>query len=127
MPPIGRLVRHPERSTPAKRACGVEGPLCCDESRAISATIYNHLASKPLPMTTKSRKNPLLVALIVPFFAALAVASDTKPLLTLDEFFNAVDFTRVQLSPDGHMVVIATSRADWKAQRFREDLWLWRD
>jgi len=31
------------------------------------------------------------------------------------------------LSPDGHMVVIATTRADWDAQRFREDLWLWRD
>ena len=25
------------------------------------------------------------------------------------------------------MVVIATSRADWDAERFREDLWLWRD
>jgi dipeptidyl aminopeptidase/acylaminoacyl peptidase len=33
----------------------------------------------------------------------------------------------VQLSPDGQMVVIATSRADWNAERVREDLWLWRD
>ena len=63
----------------------------------------------------------LLIAAATPAFAA------DKPRLTLDEFFNAVDFTRVELSSDGHMVVIATSRADWKAQRFREDLWLWRD
>ena len=54
-------------------------------------------------------------------------ASSAKPRLTLDEFFNAVDFSRVALSPDGRNVVIATSRADWNAQRFREDLWLWRD
>ena len=45
----------------------------------------------------------------------------------LDEFFNAVDFSGVALSPDGHMVAIATTRADWNAQRFRDDLWLWRD
>ncbi len=67
----------------------------------------------------------LLVAAATPALAAGSSAS--KPRLTLDEFFNAVDFSRVELSPDGHMVVIATSRADWKAQRFREDLWLWRD
>jgi dipeptidyl aminopeptidase/acylaminoacyl peptidase len=53
--------------------------------------------------------------------------ASSKPRLTLDEFFNAVDFSSVALSPDGHTVVIATTRADWKAQRFREDLWLWRD
>ena len=54
-------------------------------------------------------------------------ASGSKPRITLDEFFNAVDFSKVALSPDGHMVAIATTRADWDAQRFREDLWLWRD
>jgi len=54
-------------------------------------------------------------------------ASGSKPRVTLDEFFNAVDFSKVALSPDGHMVAIATQRADWDAERFREDLWLWRD
>ncbi len=59
----------------------------------------------------------------------LAAASSTGATarLTLDEFFSAVDFSGIALSPDGHMVAIATSRADWNAQRFREDLWLWRD
>ena len=38
-----------------------------------------------------------------------------------------MDFGKVALSPDGHMVAIATERADWDAERFREDLWLWRD
>ena len=70
----------------------------------------------------------LSLLLIVGTPAALASgSSSSKPRLTLDEFFSAVDFSRVQLSPDGHMVVIATSRADWNAERFREDLWLWRD
>jgi dipeptidyl aminopeptidase/acylaminoacyl peptidase len=50
-----------------------------------------------------------------------------KPRITLDEFFNAVDFSKVALSPDGHMVAIATGRADWDNERFRQDLWLWRD
>ena len=67
----------------------------------------------------------LLIAAATTAFAA--GSSTDKPRLTLDEFFNAVDFSRVELSADGHMVVIATSRADWKTQRFRDDLWLWRD
>jgi dipeptidyl aminopeptidase/acylaminoacyl peptidase len=50
-----------------------------------------------------------------------------KPRVTLDEFFNSVEFGKVVLSPDGHIVVIATERADWDAERFRDDLWLWRD
>jgi dipeptidyl aminopeptidase/acylaminoacyl peptidase len=54
-------------------------------------------------------------------------ASGGKPRVTLDEFFNSVEFSRVALSPDGHMVAIATERADWEGERFREDLWLWRD
>jgi len=54
-------------------------------------------------------------------------ASGSKPRITLDEFFNAVDFSAVALSPDGHTVAIATDRADWKNERFRQDLWLWRD
>jgi len=80
------------------------------------------------------RRQPCLPAAVVLLFIAGAISSAfagqpaaNNSRLTLDEFFNAVDFTRVELSPDGHMVVIATSRADWKAQRFREDLWLWRD
>lgn len=66
-----------------------------------------------------------LTALTLPVTAQ--ASSGSKPRLTLDEFFNAVDFSHVALSPDGHMVVIATSRADWENERFREDLWLWRD
>jgi dipeptidyl aminopeptidase/acylaminoacyl peptidase len=69
----------------------------------------------------------LLALLTVASLLGAAHASDAKPRLTLDEFFNAVDIDRVALSPDGHTVVIATTRADWDAQRFREDLWLWRD
>ena len=72
------------------------------------------------------------LALVVVLATSLALpaaqaASDSKPRITLDEFFNAVDFSHVALSPDGHMVAIATDRADWENERFRQDLWLWRD
>ena len=59
--------------------------------------------------------------------ASLAAAQTTKPPLTLDEFFNSVDIRSVRMSPDGRAVVIETSRADWEANRFRTDLWLYRD
>ncbi|MHB8216561.1 MAG: S9 family peptidase [Candidatus Sulfotelmatobacter sp.] len=58
--------------------------------------------------------------------ASLAFA-DNKPKLTLDEFFNAVSYPTVALSPDGNSVVIATERADWDQQIFRTDLWLYHD
>src|ERR1700731_4110811 len=64
-------------------------------------------------------------------FALLCFSSPTfagtKPKLTLDEFFNAVSFSTVALSPDGNSVVIAVERADWDQQIFRSDLWLYRD
>src|SRR5664279_1537910 len=61
------------------------------------------------------------------FCAAVAAAQTSKPLMSLDEFFNAVDIRNVRTSPDGHAVVIETARADWDADRFRNDLWLYRD
>ena len=58
--------------------------------------------------------------------ASLAFAQ-SKPKLTLDEFFNSVSFSSVELAPDGNSVVIETERADWDQQIFRTDLWLYRD
>ena len=58
---------------------------------------------------------------------ALLVAAETKPKLTLDEFFNSVSFPALELSPDGNSVVIAAERADWDQQIFRSDLWLYHD
>ena len=55
------------------------------------------------------------------------VARAAKPPLTLDEFFNAVDLRSVEMAPDGRSVVIETRRPDWTANRFRSDLWLYRD
>ncbi len=69
---------------------------------------------------------PLPFALVVVLAIAFAQAAD-KPKLTLDEFFNYVDITSVKLSPDGKAVVIATDRADWEQNIFRDDLWLYRD
>ena len=58
---------------------------------------------------------------------AVVVLAQSKPKLTLDDFFNSVSFRSVELSPDGNSVVIATDRADWDQQIFRTDLWLYRD
>ncbi|HVN22105.1 MAG TPA: hypothetical protein VMU05_25185, partial [Dongiaceae bacterium] len=58
---------------------------------------------------------------------ALSALTQSKPKLTLDDFFNAVSFRSVELSPDGNSVVIATDRADWDQQIFRTDLWLYRE
>lgn len=58
---------------------------------------------------------------------SLFSAAQNKPLLTLDDFFDSVSIDSVRLSPNGGSVVIATSRADWDKNRFREDLWLYRE
>ncbi len=59
-------------------------------------------------------------------FTSLASA-DSKPKLTLDDFFNSVSYPSLAISPDGNSVVIVTERADWDQQIFRKDLWLYRD
>lgn len=53
-------------------------------------------------------------------------SAQSKPKVTLDEFFNSVSFASVEISPDGKSVVIGTERADWDQQIFRKDLWLYR-
>jgi dipeptidyl aminopeptidase/acylaminoacyl peptidase len=71
------------------------------------------------------RKTVLLPLLVVLILAS--AQADAKPKLTLDKFFSYVAFSGVKLSPDGHSVVIATDRAVWEQNIFREDLWLYRD
>ncbi|HTG60951.1 MAG TPA: hypothetical protein VMG63_16270, partial [Terriglobia bacterium] len=68
----------------------------------------------------------LVVAAAIPWSICFAIGAE-KPLLTLDEFFNSVDIAAVEISPDGRAVVVETSRADWEQNRFRSDLWLYRD
>jgi dipeptidyl aminopeptidase/acylaminoacyl peptidase len=67
----------------------------------------------------------VLSALFV--FLSFSAANAEKAKLTLDEFFNAVSFNSVDVSPDGHAVLIGTDRADWDRNSFRDDLWLYRD
>jgi dipeptidyl aminopeptidase/acylaminoacyl peptidase len=66
---------------------------------------------------------------IIMFAAVICVSSHAadKPKLTLDEFFNYVDYPAIRISPDGHAVVIEAERADWDQSIFRKDLWLYRD
>jgi dipeptidyl aminopeptidase/acylaminoacyl peptidase len=67
---------------------------------------------------------PLIALLLT--LVCFACAAD-KPKITLDEFFNYVEFSAVQMSPEGNSVVIAADRADWDRQIFQTDLWLYRD
>ncbi len=59
------------------------------------------------------------------FSASTTSSAQKKPALTLDAFLNSVAFPDLAISPDGNEVVIQVERADWKANRFREDLWLY--
>jgi acylaminoacyl-peptidase len=68
----------------------------------------------------------VLAPLVLLAFVGPLCAAD-KPPLTLDEFFNSVDITSVQISPDGHAVAIGTTRADWDHNAYRDDIWLYRD
>ena len=70
------------------------------------------------------RKLPFLLA--VGIACATTLFAQSKPKLTLDDFFNSVSYPSVELSPDGNSVVIETERADWDQQIFRKDLWLYR-
>src|ERR1700730_1928422 len=67
------------------------------------------------------------IIFLIVISCALTVAAQSKPKLTLDEFFNSVSFPALEISPDGDSVVIETERADWDRQIFRTDLWLYRD
>ena len=67
------------------------------------------------------------IAVVIVLACSFVLRAQNKPKLTLDEFFNVVDFPEVEVSPDGHFVVIDAERADWDQQIFRSDLWLYRD
>lgn len=53
--------------------------------------------------------------------------AQTKTSLSLDDLFSFTQIRSARLAPEGRVAVIATTRADWKANRFRDDLWFWRD
>ena len=71
------------------------------------------------------QKTPILIVMLLS--CALVALAQSKPKLTLDEFFNSVGVTGLEISPDGNSVAIAAERADWDQQIFRSDLWLYRD
>jgi acylaminoacyl-peptidase len=82
---------------------------------------------KHIPSVRLTGRLYLSLALLLGLSLVSALDAAEKPPLTLDDFFNSVEITSVRLAPDGKSVVIATSRADWKQNRFRTDLWLYRD
>ncbi len=78
-----------------------------------------------------SRLLPLAFALLTASLSAQTPATQTpatqtKPPLTLDAYFAEAEYSSARLAPDGAAAVIAVREPDWMANRFREDLWLWR-
>src|SRR5437868_225990 len=71
------------------------------------------------------QKSAVVLALLA--LSTVLAFAEGKPKLTLDEFFNAVSFSGLEISPDGNSVVIGVERADWDQKIFRSDLWLYRD
>jgi dipeptidyl aminopeptidase/acylaminoacyl peptidase len=71
-------------------------------------------------------RSRIVLAALLFTLGCFASAAD-KPKITLDEFFNYVEFSGVQISPDGNSVVVAADRADWDRQIFQTDLWLYRE
>ncbi len=71
---------------------------------------------------------PLLVLLCAALCVAAVAQTPGPPAgkLGLDQFFEFTSYSKVAVSPDGRNVVLATERPDWKAQRYRQDLWIWR-
>jgi dipeptidyl aminopeptidase/acylaminoacyl peptidase len=71
-----------------------------------------------------------MCAVIVTFFLPSGIGAagpgSEKPPVTFDEFFDSVTFGAVRISPDGDSIAIQADRADWDANRFRSDLWLYR-
>ena len=64
---------------------------------------------------------------VVLLISTVPIGRCQRPPLALDDFFNAVEIHSLEISPDGHAVVIETVRPDWTGDRFRHDLWLYRD
>src|SRR3954466_11063433 len=62
----------------------------------------------------------LLIALV----ASTSAQTAAKPRMSFDEFFNGTDITDVNISPDGHAVLIGTSRPAWDQEGNRRDIGL---
>ncbi|CAF5178551.1 unnamed protein product, partial [Rotaria magnacalcarata] len=65
----------------------------------------------------------LFLLLVLKFFS-YSSAQD-KPKLTLDEFFNYVEYPTVIFSPTGQHLLIETLQPSWETNSYSHDLWLY--
>jgi dipeptidyl aminopeptidase/acylaminoacyl peptidase len=73
------------------------------------------------------RLKAVLVGVAYLAFTSASVWAQQLPRITSDEFFNSVTITTVKISPDGRSVLIGTRRPDWENNRFRRDIWIYRE
>jgi dipeptidyl aminopeptidase/acylaminoacyl peptidase len=72
-------------------------------------------------MLTIEMKLYLLFVLILKLRSSI----QTKPTLTLDEFFDYTSFPSLSLSPNGQNLLIQTLRPSWDSNSFENSLWLY--
>src|SRR5689334_23267620 len=72
-------------------------------------------------------RKALLSTIFCLVVTSAALWAQQKPQPTLDEFFNSVSITALKISPDGNSVLIGTRRAEWNNDRFRRDIWIYRE
>src|SRR6202140_3875282 len=126
-----RLIPARPRTTRSKTpSLPSDGP---DKRPTYLGTASTHLPRtnpalyKPCSHWDSMRIHKTVFIVVIVTGCALIVAAQSKPKLTLDEFFNSVNFPALEISPDGNSVVIETERADWDQQICRTDQWFYRD
>ncbi|MBW4026763.1 MAG: S9 family peptidase [Acidobacteria bacterium] len=76
-------------------------------------------------MPTERLSRFLAASLLSMLAAGASLHAQQRPPISLDEFMSATEVTGARLSPSGEAAVISTSTADWKNNRFNDELWLW--
>ncbi|CAF1341966.1 unnamed protein product [Rotaria sp. Silwood1] len=51
--------------------------------------------------------------------------NNSKPVLTLDEFFNYTKFPSLTFSPNGQYLLIQKNRPSWNSNSYENSLWLY--
>lgn len=67
----------------------------------------------------------LALAFAISLLPLTLSAQEKKKTITLDEYLNTTEIHAVRISPDGTAAVIETEAPDWKANTYRDDLWIW--
>ncbi len=77
-------------------------------------------------ITHPALRHFLLLSATALFQLPMLSAQTAKQPISLDAYFGETSYGAARLAPDGSAAVIATHSPDWKNNRYRSDLWVWR-